>query len=118
MRALPMWLHTRWGLAACMESCMWLPSWERGAVITLPWRGSHLAIMEAGSKAELVISATLNCSWYAFSALHACTQLTMHAFHAGGVLSGDIMGRNTGPFLWNCKLPIATSRSADTDMQG
>ena len=29
----------------------------------LPWRGSHLAIMEAGSKAELVISATLSCSW-------------------------------------------------------
>jgi len=25
--------------------------------------------MDAGSKAELVISATLSCSWYAFSAL-------------------------------------------------
>ena len=35
----------------------------------LPWRGSHLAIMLAGSNALLVISATLSCSWYAFSAL-------------------------------------------------
>ena len=34
----------------------------------LPWRGSHLAIMEAGSYTELVISATESCSWYAFSA--------------------------------------------------
>merc|ERR1711985_166788 len=34
----------------------------------LPWRGSHLAIMEAGSKELLVISATDSCSWYAFSA--------------------------------------------------
>ena len=34
----------------------------------LPWRGSHLAIMDAGSKAELVTSATESCSWYAFSA--------------------------------------------------
>merc|ERR1719419_1701529 len=33
-----------------------------------PWRGSHLAIMEAGSKALEVISPTLSCSWYAFSA--------------------------------------------------
>lgn len=29
---------------------------------------THLAIIEAGSKAELVISATDSCSWYAFSA--------------------------------------------------
>merc|ERR1712086_42085 len=29
----------------------------------LPWRGSHLAIMAAGSKEELVISATDSCSW-------------------------------------------------------
>merc|ERR1711934_709272 len=35
----------------------------------LPWRGSHLAIIEAGSKTALVISATDSCSWYAFSAL-------------------------------------------------
>merc|ERR1719152_832091 len=34
----------------------------------LPWRGSHLVIMPAGSKTELVISATESCSWYAFSA--------------------------------------------------
>merc|ERR1712137_276298 len=33
-----------------------------------PCRGSHLAIIEAGSKALFVISATDNCSWYAFSA--------------------------------------------------
>ena len=33
-----------------------------------PWRGSHFAIIDAGSKHWLVISATLNCSWYAFSA--------------------------------------------------
>ena len=30
--------------------------------------GTHFAIMDAGSKAEFVISATLSCSWYAFSA--------------------------------------------------
>ena len=29
---------------------------------------SHLVIMPAGSKTELVISATESCSWYAFSA--------------------------------------------------
>ena len=34
----------------------------------LPCLGSHLAIMLAGSKTELVISATESCSWYAFSA--------------------------------------------------
>merc|ERR1719399_1339671 len=34
----------------------------------LPWRGSHLVIIDAGSKAALVISATDSCSWYAFSA--------------------------------------------------
>ena len=34
----------------------------------LPWRGSHLTIMLAGSKTPLVISATLSASWYAFSA--------------------------------------------------
>ena len=34
----------------------------------LPWRGSHFTIMEAGSKTDMVISATDSCSWYAFSA--------------------------------------------------
>merc|ERR1712010_175511 len=34
----------------------------------LPWRGSHLVIMLAGSKHEFVISATERDSWYAFSA--------------------------------------------------
>ena len=32
------------------------------------WRGSHLTIMDAGSKTDMVISATDSCSWYAFSA--------------------------------------------------
>ena len=35
----------------------------------LPWRGSHFTMQHAGSNTELVISATLSCSWYAFSAL-------------------------------------------------
>merc|ERR1719240_2297160 len=34
----------------------------------LPWRGSHLTIMQAGSKTEFMISETESCSWYAFSA--------------------------------------------------
>merc|ERR1712193_487249 len=34
----------------------------------LPWRGSHFTMQHAGSKTEFVISATLSCSWYAFSA--------------------------------------------------
>ena len=29
----------------------------------LPWRGSHLTIMDAGSKTDIVISATESCSW-------------------------------------------------------
>ena len=29
----------------------------------LPWRGSHLVTMEAGSNTELVISDTESCSW-------------------------------------------------------
>merc|ERR1711991_597482 len=33
-----------------------------------PWRGSHFVIIDAGSKAWVVISATESCSWYAFSA--------------------------------------------------
>merc|ERR1719159_1839454 len=33
-----------------------------------PWRGSHFTIIDDGSKTEFVISATLSCSWYAFSA--------------------------------------------------
>jgi hypothetical protein len=36
--------------------------------IYLPWRGSHFAIIAAGSNAEFVISATDSYSWYAFSA--------------------------------------------------
>jgi len=36
--------------------------------IYFPCLGSHFAIIEAGSKTELVISATDNYSWYAFSA--------------------------------------------------
>ena len=44
------------------------PLYIRQQAIYLPCLGSHFAIMEAGSKAELVISATESCSWYAFSA--------------------------------------------------
>lgn len=44
------------------------PRYMRQQAMYLPWRGSHLAIMEAGSNALFVISATLSCSWYAFSA--------------------------------------------------
>jgi len=36
--------------------------------IYLPCLGSHFAIIDAGSKAEFVISETDNYSWYAFSA--------------------------------------------------
>ena len=39
------------------------PRYIRQQAMYLPWRGSHLAIMDAGSKAELVISATESCSW-------------------------------------------------------
>merc|ERR1719183_679504 len=45
------------------------PLYIRQQAMYLPWRGSHLAIMDAGSKAAFVISATDSCSWYAFSAL-------------------------------------------------
>merc|ERR1719238_979610 len=44
------------------------PRYIRQHAMYLPWRGSHLVIIDAGSKAELVISATDSCSWYAFSA--------------------------------------------------
>jgi hypothetical protein len=44
------------------------PLYIRQQAIYLPCLGSHLAIMDDGSKAELVISATESCSWYAFSA--------------------------------------------------
>jgi len=36
--------------------------------IYLPCLGSHFTIIDAGSKTALVISATDNYSWYAFSA--------------------------------------------------
>merc|ERR1712083_678164 len=39
------------------------PLYIRQQAMYFPWRGSHLAIMEAGSKAGLVISATESCSW-------------------------------------------------------
>ena len=44
------------------------PLYRRQHAMYLPCLGSHLAIIDAGSKAELVISATESCSWYAFSA--------------------------------------------------
>jgi hypothetical protein len=40
----------------------------RQQAMYLPCLGSHLAIMLEGSKHEFVISATVSCSWYAFSA--------------------------------------------------
>jgi len=39
------------------------PLYMRQVAIYFPCLGSHLAIMEAGSKALLVISATESCSW-------------------------------------------------------
>merc|ERR1711972_571756 len=44
------------------------PRYMRQHAMYFPWRGSHLTIIAAGSKTELVISATESCSWYAFSA--------------------------------------------------
>merc|ERR1711988_572940 len=44
------------------------PLYMRQQAMYFPCLGSHLAIIAAGSKAELVISATESCSWYAFSA--------------------------------------------------
>merc|ERR1712070_1179848 len=44
------------------------PRYIRQQAMYLPWRGSHFVIIDAGSKTELVISATDSCSWYAFSA--------------------------------------------------
>merc|ERR1719326_1530167 len=44
------------------------PRYIKQHAMYLPCRGSHLTIMEAGSKTALVISATESCSWYAFSA--------------------------------------------------
>jgi hypothetical protein len=44
------------------------PLYIKQHAIYLPCLGSHFAIIEAGSYDELVISATDNCSWYAFSA--------------------------------------------------
>merc|ERR1719199_1441109 len=44
------------------------PRYMRQTAMYLPWRGSTLQSIDAGSKAELVISATESCTWYAFSA--------------------------------------------------
>merc|ERR1719181_2138412 len=44
------------------------PRYMRQQAMYLPWRGSHFTIIDAGSKTELVTSATESCSWYAFSA--------------------------------------------------
>ena len=41
------------------------PRYMKQLAMYFPWRGSHLIIMEAGSNADIVISATDNCSWYA-----------------------------------------------------
>ena len=39
------------------------PRYMRQTAMYLPWRGSTLHSIEAGSKAEFVISATDSCSW-------------------------------------------------------
>ena len=39
------------------------PRYIRHTAMYLPWRGSTLQSIDAGSKAELVISATESCSW-------------------------------------------------------
>merc|ERR1712014_97189 len=39
------------------------PLYIKQQAIYFPCLGSHLTIIEAGSKTELVISATDNCSW-------------------------------------------------------
>merc|ERR1719285_716391 len=44
------------------------PRYIKQHAIHFPCLGSHLAIIEAGSKAEEVISPTERVSWYAFSA--------------------------------------------------
>merc|ERR1719152_759846 len=44
------------------------PRYMRTHAMYLPWRGSHLTIMFAGSNTAEVISETESCSWYAFSA--------------------------------------------------
>uniref|UniRef100_A0A6B0TRD1 Putative alpha tubulin-like protein n=1 Tax=Ixodes ricinus TaxID=34613 RepID=A0A6B0TRD1_IXORI len=44
------------------------PRYSRQQAMYFPWRGSHFTIWFTGSKQELVISETVNCSWYAFSA--------------------------------------------------
>merc|ERR1712142_1129984 len=44
------------------------PRYNRQHAMYLPWRGSHFTIWLAGSKQAFVTSATVSCSWYAFSA--------------------------------------------------
>merc|ERR1712141_242276 len=41
---------------------------KRQHAMYFPCRGSHFTIWFAGSKHAFVISPTVNCSWYAFSA--------------------------------------------------
>ena len=40
-----------------------LPRYIMQQAMYLPWRGSHFTIMDAGSKTDIVISATESCSW-------------------------------------------------------
>mmetsp|Transcript_152351 Transcript_152351/g.369996 ORF Transcript_152351/g.369996 Transcript_152351/m.369996 type:complete len:204 (+) Transcript_152351:697-1308(+) len=44
------------------------PRYIRQQAMYLPWRGSHLTIMFAGSNTPFVIDAMFKSSWYAFSA--------------------------------------------------
>merc|ERR1712216_827840 len=39
------------------------PRYMRQHAMYFPWRGSHFTYMEAGSKTDMVISATESCSW-------------------------------------------------------
>jgi len=39
-----------------------LPRYIMQQAMYLPWRGSHFTIMDAGSKTDMVISATDSCS--------------------------------------------------------
>merc|ERR1719398_376282 len=59
--------HARWTLARSPLGTT-SPRYIMQHAMYLPWRGSHLVIMLAGSKHELMISATERDSWYAFSA--------------------------------------------------
>ncbi|TYZ67450.1 hypothetical protein PybrP1_011413 [[Pythium] brassicae (nom. inval.)] len=72
----------------------------------LPWRGSHLAIIDAGSNAVLVISATESCSWYAFSAeITGAYELSMKWMRGYGTR-----------FVWNSVMSTFSEPSKRSDV--